>query len=207
MEGNYLHTNFSANGVLNNLVGYAMQQQPLSGNLSVTADKMNLNEWMGTSPDTEADTTASSTPFEVPSGIDFTINAKAGEVTYDKVNYNNVNGALVLNDQTIKLQDVKTEALDGAITFNGSYSTKADKKNPAISLSYDIKDVSVQKAFLAYNTVEKIMPIGKFLTGNVNSQLSMNGKLKGTMMPDLATLAGNGNFFLTAATSSKFCAA
>ena len=116
LDGNYLHTNFSANGELNNVVGYAMQQQPLSGNLSVTADKMNLNEWMGTTPETETDTTASSTPFEVPSGIDFTINAKVGEVTYDKVNYNNVSGTLVLNDQAIKLQNVKTETLDGAIT-------------------------------------------------------------------------------------------
>jgi AsmA-like C-terminal region len=204
LEGNYLHTNFSANGVLNNLVGYAMQQQTLSGNLSLAADKMNLNEWMGTTTDTEADITASSTPFEVPSGIEFTINAKAGEVTYDKVNYNNVSGTLLLNDQTVKLQNVRTDALDGSIMFNGYYSTKADKKNPAIALSYDIKDVSVQKAFLAYNTVEKLMPIGKFLTGNVNSQLSMIGKLNGAMMPDLTTLGGNGNFFLTAATLQNF---
>ncbi len=204
LEGNYLHTNFSANGALDNVVGYAMQQQPLSGNLSVTADKMNLNEWMGTTPETATDTTASSTPFEVPSGIDFTINAKVGEVTYDKVNYNNVSGTLVLNDQAVKLQNVKTETLDGAITFNGSYSTKADKKNPAIALSYDVKDVSVQKAFLAFNTVQKLMPIGKFLTGNVNSQLTMTGKLKGTMMPDLATLAGNGNFLLTSASLQNF---
>ena len=115
-----------------------------------------------------------------------------------------MSGTLVLKDQAIKLQNVKTETLDGAITFNGSYSTKADKKNPAIALSYDVKDVSVQKAFLAFNTVQKLMPIGKFLTGNVNSQLSMTGKLKGTMMPDLATLAGNGNFLLTAASLQNF---
>jgi len=204
LDGNYLHTSFSANGELNNVVGYTMQQQPLSGSLTVTADKMNLNEWMGTTADSETDTTASSSPFEVPSGINFTINAKAGEVTYDRVNYNNVSGTLVVNDQAVKLQNIKTETLDGAITFNGSYSTKADKKNPAISLSYDIKDVSVQKAFLAFNTVQKLMPIGKFLTGNVNSQLSMNGKLKGTMMPDLATLTGNGSFFLTSASLQNF---
>ncbi len=204
LDGSYLHTNFSANGELNNLVGYTMQQQPLTGSLSVTADKMNLNEWMGTTADTEADTTTSSTPFEVPSGINFTINAKAAEVTYDKVNYNNVSGTLLLIDQSVKLQNIRTDALDGSITFNGSYSTKADKKNPAIALSYDIKNVSVQKAFLAYNTVQKIMPIGKYLTGNVNSQLSMTGKLKGTMMPDLTTLAGNGNFLLTAASLQNF---
>ncbi|MEP7252239.1 MAG: AsmA-like C-terminal region-containing protein [Ginsengibacter sp.] len=204
LEGNYLHTNFSATGVLDNLIGYAMEQQPLYGSLSVNADKMNLNEWMGTMEETPTDTATSSAPFEVPSGIDFTINAKASEVTYDKVNYNNVNGILILKDQTVTLQDVKTEALGGAIAFNAYYSTKADKKNPGIALSYDVKDVSIQKAFLAFNTIQKIMPIAQFLTGTVSSKLAMNGKLKSTMMPDLSTLIGNGNFLLTAASLQNF---
>ena len=204
LEGNYLHTNFSATGVLDNLVGYAMEQQPLYGSLSVNTDKMNLNEWMGITEETPADTTTSSAPFEVPSGIDFTINAKAGEVTYDKVNYKNVNGTLVLKDQTVTLQDVKTDALDGAIIFDGSYSTKTDKKNPAISLSYDVKDVSIQKAFLAFNTVQKIMPVAEFLAGTVSSKLTMTGKLKSTMMPDLSTLIGNGSFLVREAALQNF---
>ncbi len=48
LNGNYLNTNFSANGALNNMIGYAMQDQTLSGTLNVSADKMNLNDWMGT---------------------------------------------------------------------------------------------------------------------------------------------------------------
>ena len=31
LSGNYLQTNFTANGVINNLIGFAMQDQPLSG--------------------------------------------------------------------------------------------------------------------------------------------------------------------------------
>ena len=53
----------------------------------------------------------SSEPFLVPKGINFTVNAKAGRVKYDKVTYNNIDGVLVLNDETVKLQNVKTEAL------------------------------------------------------------------------------------------------
>ncbi len=75
-------------------------------------------------------TTSSSEPFLVPANINFTINAKADQVKYDKVDYKNINGVLVLNDQTVKLQNVKTEALDGTIAFNGSYSTKTNKKEP-----------------------------------------------------------------------------
>jgi hypothetical protein len=206
LNGNYLNTNFTGNGVFNNLAGYALQDQPLSGTLNVTADKMNLNDWMGTDTATTAaaGTTSASVPFAVPANINLTINAKAGQVKYDKVNYNNINGTLLLNDETVKLQNVKTEALDGTIAFNGSYSTKANKKEPAISMSYDVKDVDVQKAFFSFNTIQKLMPIGQFLAGKLNSELSMTGSLNGNMMPDLSSLSGKGNLLLIEGILKKF---
>lgn len=204
LNGNYLNTNFSANGTFNNLVGYAMQDQPLTGTLNVSADKMNLNDWMGTDTTTSTASTTSSAPFMVPAGINLTINAKAGKVKYDKVDYNNINGTLVLNDETVRLQNVKTDALDGTMTFNGSYSTKTNKKEPAISMSYDVKDVDVQKAFFSFNTIQKLMPIGQFLAGKLNSQLTMNGNLDGDMMPDLSSLTGKGNLLLIEGVLKKF---
>ncbi|MEP7372525.1 MAG: AsmA-like C-terminal region-containing protein [Chitinophagaceae bacterium] len=206
LSGNFMNTNFTANGVMNNLVGYAMQNQPLGGTLNVTADKMNLNDWMGTDTATVATTSteSSSDPFLVPANINFTINAKAGQVKYDKVTYSNIDGVLILNDQTVKLQNVKTEALDGTIAFNGSYSTKTNKKEPHIALSYDVKGLDVQKAFLAFNTVQKLMPIGQFLDGKLSSQLTMNGNLHGDMMPDLSTLTGQGNLLLLEGVLKKF---
>src|SRR5258706_6116383 len=207
LSGNYLNTNFFANGVFSNLVGYALENQTLVGTLNITADKMNLNDWMGTDTSTTTSSTGTSSapaPFLVPSNINLTINAQAGRVKYDKVDYNNINGSLVVNDETVKLQDVKTEALDGAITFNGSYSTKINKKEPAINIDYDVKGVNVQKAFLAYNTVQKLMPIGQFLDGKLNSQRSMTGNLGGNMMPDLTTLTGKGNLLLLEGVLKKF---
>lgn len=191
----FQNTNFTANGVLNNLVGYALSDAPLGGTVNLAADKLNLNEWMGT------DTTASSgpeetAPFAVPANIDLTLNAKADAVQYDKVTYSNVRGALQVKDETVQLQNVQTDALGGSVTFNGSYSTKQSKAAPAVALSYNVKEVDVQKAFLAYNTVQKLMPIGKFLSGKLTSQLSLTGKLNGDMKPDFSSLTGNGNLLV-----------
>jgi hypothetical protein len=204
LNGNYLNTNFSGNGVLNNLVGFAIQDQPLKGTVNVTADKMNLNDWMGTDTATTTSSASSSAPFIVPANIDLTINTKAGKVKYDKVDYNNINGTLLLADETVKLQNVKTEALDGTMNFNGSYSTKTNKKDPAISINYDVKDLDVQKTFYAYNTIQKLMPIGQFLGGKLQSQLTMTGNLNGNMMPELNTLSGKGNLLLIEGLLKKF---
>jgi vacuolar-type H+-ATPase subunit H len=176
----------------------------------VNADKMNLNDWMGTtaSSSTAASTTTTSSgsakPFLVPANINFTINASADQVKYDKVDYNNINGALLINDEKVTLQNIKTAALDGSIIINGSYSTKINKTKPDISLSYDIKNMDVQKAFYAFNTAQSLMPIGKFLSGRLHSQLSMIGNMDGDMMPLLNSLTGKGNMLLLEGVLEKF---
>lgn len=201
--GDFQKTHITANGVLDNLIGYALHNEELKGNINVTADKIMLNEWMGAT-DTTTSSTTSSAPFPVPANINMTVNAKADAVQYDKVTYNNVRGALIVKDETVRLQNVQTEALDGSIAFDGSYSTKQNKSNPDISLSYNVKDVNIQKAFFAYNTMQKLMPMGKFLAGKLSSQFSMVGKLDEKMFPDLTSLTGNGNLFLIQGVLSKF---
>ena len=203
-SGSYLNTDFTGNGVLNNLIGYVMQDQPMSGTVNVAADKMNLNDWMGTDTTTTATTGSSPAPFIVPANINLTVNAKADKVKYDKVDYNNINGTLLLADETVKLKDVKTNALDGTMALNGSYSTKTNKKDPVISINYDVKDLDIQKTFYAFNTVQKLMPIGQFLGGKIHSQLTMTGNLNGNMMPDLNTLSGKGNLLLIEGLLKKF---
>jgi hypothetical protein len=202
LTGHYSGTNFSASGALNNLIGYLLQDGQLGGTVNLSADKLNLNEWMGT--DTTTSTTSSSNPFQVPANLDLALQAKADQVQYDKVTYSNINGKLLLKDQAVQLKDVRADALGGTMAFTGSYSTKEDKKNPDISMSYDVKDLDAQKTFMAFNTVQKLMPIGQFLAGKLSSQMSVNGSLNGQMMPDLSSLTGNGNLLVIQGVLAKF---
>ncbi len=210
LDGTYMNTHFTGTGVLDNLVGYMMQDQSLTGNLDVHADKMNLNDWMGTKENsapasaTTAATTSSSGPFLVPDDMNVTIHATAAKVVYDKVDYNNVNGTLLMKEEKVTLQNVKTNALDGDVVLNGSYSTAINKKEPDINFSYIIKDMDVQKAFQAYNTSQALMPIGKYLSGKLSSELSLTGNLYGTMMPKLNSLSGKGNLLLLQGVLKKF---
>jgi hypothetical protein len=48
------------------------------------------------------------------------------------------------------------------------------------------------------------MPIGKYVTGKVNSNLTMTGKLNGDMTPDLNTLSGKGDMMFVTGTLSNF---
>ena len=205
LAGQYLKTNFTANGSIDNLLPYALQNQSLTGLLNIKADQVNLNDWMGTAADTASkSTTASTAPFAVPANISFIVNAGVDKVHYDKIDMQDLSGALIIKDESVSLSNIKTNLLDGSMNVSGVYSTKLNKKKPDISLTYDVKNFDVEKTFNAFNTVQKLMPIGKFLSGKLSSQLSFTGKLGEDMMPDLSSLTGNGNLLLIEGFLKKF---
>lgn len=202
VDGSYKKAVFSANGSINNLFDYILKDAPLDGVLNVKADKVNVNELMGTSPETT--TTTPSAPFAVPRNIAFVINANVANAKYDKIDIQNLEGKLQLKDETVELTNVKGNALGGTMLLNGSYSTRNSKSKPTMSLNYDVQGLDIQKTFLAFNTVQKLMPVAQFLSGKLTSQLSLNGKLGESMMPDLSTLSGKGFLLMLEGVLSKF---
>lgn len=202
LNGQYLGTNFEANGAVNNLLAYTFKNEPLDGQLNFKADDINLDKWMGTTPSTTTDPatakkdSAAATPFAVPANLNLALQANVNKIHYDKADLSNVSGKLLVKDETVTMQQLKANALQGTMEINGSYSTKASKTNPDINLAYDVQNLDVQQTFNTFNTVQKLMPIGKFLSGKITSQLTMHGKLGKDMSPDLSTLTGDGNLLL-----------
>lgn len=203
LNGSYKKAVFSANGSINNVFDYVLKDAPLDGVLNVKADQVDVNELMGTSTDTAA-TGAAAAPFTVPKNIAFVINADVTNAKYDKITIQNLTGKLQLKDETVQLTDVKGQALGGTMTLNGSYSTQASKSKPAMSFNYDVQGLDIQKTFLAFNTVQKLMPIAQFLSGKLSSQLSLSGKLGESMMPDLSTLSGKGALVVLEGVLNRF---
>ena len=208
LSGQYMRSNFNGGGQINNLLSYLLNGKPLSASLAVNADKINLNDWIGVAADTTtAKTTtagSSSKPFVVPANLDIALDTKIGNLKYDKVDIQNLSGSLQIADEAVKLKSVQGNALDGTIKINGSYSTKESKTKPTIAMSYDVSQVDIQKTFYAFNTAQKLMPIGKFLAGKLTSVLSANGKMGENMSIDMSTISGNGNLFLIEGFLSRF---
>jgi len=211
LSGQYMNSNFNGGGQINNLLSYLLSGKPLSADLTINADKVNLNDWMGVPVETtvNANTTKiekSSTDkaFVVPANLDIALNTKIDNLKYDQVDIQNLSGSIQIKDEAIKVNNVNGNALDGTIKINGSYSTKESKAKPAIAMSYDVAQVDIQKTFYAFNTAQKLMPIGKFLAGKLTSVLSANGKLGDNMSIDMSTISGNGNLFLIEGFLSKF---
>ena len=193
LAGQYLKTNFSANGVVSNILPYMFSNKTLDGVLNVKADYLDLNQWMGVNTDTANKNKATSTPFAVPARYNLTLNAVADKVHYDKMDITALSGSLQVVDETVKMNNIKGNALDGQIAINGYYATKLDKKKPDISFTYNVVGLDIQKTFTAFNTVQKLMPVAQCLSGKLSSKFTMSGKLGDNMMPDMNSLNGSGD--------------
>lgn len=201
-SGRYMNTNFEANGFVNNLLAYTLKNQPLEGGLNVRADRLNVNDWIGSEDSANIET--ESGPFLVPANLDLSLNAQVDQVRYDNLVMNNVSGSVEIENEALKLDNVQGNALDGTIAVSGSYSTKNNKTKPAIALQYNVQDLDVQKTFNTFNTVQALMPIGKFLGGKLSSKLNLTGSLGSNMLPDLGSLTGGGNILLIQGLLQKF---
>jgi hypothetical protein len=205
LKGAYLKTHLDATGSLNNLFDFALRNKPLNASIDVKADEINLREWIRTVHDSASVASAQGPePLIVPDNIDFTINAEAGSFHFDNLDLQNLSGKLVIADQTIQLQKVKANGLDGDIVLEGTYSTSESRETPDIALTYDVKGLDIQKTFFAFNTARKIMPVAKFMAGNLDAHMSLNGKLHSDMTTDLASLQGEGTVQLLSASLKDF---
>jgi len=202
-KGIYLSTHMSVCGKLNNLFDYAFRNQPLNASVDLKTDELNLREWTNNNKNSSAPV-GTNTVFVVPDNIDFTVHAEANQFHFDNLDLQNLTADLKVSDQTVHLLQVKANGLDGDITLDGTYSTLENKESPDFSLNYDVKALDVQKTFFAFNTIRKIMPVAKFISGNINAHMSLSGRLNDDMTTDLRSLYGEGQVELITATIKDF---
>jgi len=199
LKGGYLSTHFNATGTFYNVFDFAMNNKPLHGSIDLKADEINLSEWLGSVRDSaklQAMTTAPAA-LKVPANINFTINTEVGEFHQGNLDMHDLAGTMVVSDETLHFNQVKGNALDGSLLINGTYSTKEGSENPEIALTYDVNEVDMQKTFTAFSPLQKIMPVGRFMSGKFNAHMSVNGRLDQDLQPIFPTLYGDGNIILT----------
>ena len=205
LKGVYLKSHFGVTGTLDNLFDFALRNKPLKATIDLKADEFNLREWIRTDKDSSVNATArASTPLAVPNNIDFTVHAEAERFHYDNLDLQNLSGNLVISDQTIQMHGIKANGLDGDIQIDGTYSTSEGNDYPEFALTYDVKGLDIQKTFLAFNSVRRIIPVAKFIAGNINAHMSLSGRLNDDMSTDLGSLEGEGNVELLSGMMKNF---
>lgn len=182
-------TDMKVNGVLENLFGFMLKNQELKGNFNMQSNQFAVSDFMTT----EAPKTESQKPKEavkIPAFLNCSLTAKANTVLYDNLALKNVSGKLIIKDQKVTLENIKTDIFDGQILANGAVSTKG--KIPVFNMDLGMKAVDIQKTFSQLDMLKKIAPIAEVVEGKINTTIKLSGNLnEKEMTPDVNSLSGD----------------
>lgn len=183
-----------------NYLGYALKGSTLKGNLNISSNHLNLNDFMSTdttevqaqaTADTTA-TTSSTGAIRIPENLDFNMQANLKEVLFDKMKLENVNGTLLVKNGTIDMRNLSFNTMGGSITANGAYSAPKASQ-PHLNAGFDMKNIGFAQAYQELGLVQQLAPIFKGLKGNFSGNLQIDTPLDENMSPVMQKVQGNGN--------------
>nr|NQU94310.1 hypothetical protein [Bacteroidota bacterium] len=198
---------FAANGKITNYMPYVFSDGVLKGKLNTSSSYFNVSALI---PETTDTTLAGSSPempdeapvdtsalevVEIPANIDFSMNSTFDMLVYDNIELSDVKGSIRVKDQTISLDQLKMNVLDGTITMSGSYNTAEEM--PLADFMLDLKNIDFQKAYKTFGTIKKFAPIAEKTSGKFSSNVSLKTILDKEMMPVYESINGGGKLKTT----------
>lgn len=196
-------SDLSVTGVLENFYGCIFKNQELKGNFNLNSNQLAVNDFMTTeeNPKTETKKTEA---MKIPAYLNCSLTAKANTVIYDNLTLKNVSGKLIVKDEKLTMENIKTSIFGGTIGLNGNVSTKT--KTPTFAMNLGLNQVDIAQSFTQLDMLKKIAPIAGIINGKLNSTIKLNGNLDAIeFTPDLKTLTGDllGQLLSTTVNSSN----
>ncbi len=197
-------SDFSANGRIDNMLAYYFRDQPLHGIFNLNSNYVNVNEFMTESEEAIAEEgttkgvaqndslpTQETTGFDVPGNISFQMNTSMAKIRYDEMDITNLNGQLVIEEETINMNQLVMNMLKGSIKMSGSYSTK-NTIHPKVAFRMDMQKVDITETARNFNTVVQMAPALKSAKGAVSVKMNLTGLLDDSLYLDLETVNATG---------------
>ena len=182
-------TDLQINGVLENFYGFLFKKGDIQGTFNLKSNQILVSDFMSKTAESE-NNSKTEEAIKVPKFLNVKLNASASSVVYDNLNLKNVSGTLLVKNEAVTLQNLKTNIFNGLITANGTVSTKS--KVPTFGMELGLSGVDIKESFTQLDMLKSIAPIAGIVNGKLNSTIHLNGNLDAKeMTPDLKTLTGD----------------
>jgi hypothetical protein len=183
-------SDLSASGRIDNLLGFLLDKQLLTGSFETSSTFFNLNQLMEGMPESQTDEPAELSVIKVPENINFSLRSSFDRLIFGKLDISDVQGLIRIAEGKASLENLRMKLLGGTLALNGTYSTQSE--SPVINFGLDIAGFDIQQAFNSFNTFQVLAPIGKYALGNFSANINLNSLLDNTLSPVLSSLMGSG---------------
>lgn len=200
-----------ANGRVDNILPYVFHDSTIVGSFSINSNYFNLDELMvedSTEVEEPADDEVSAAiqnaegvndstyeepteVIEIPKNVDFVLNSNFKKIDMEDMPIDDFKGQIKLKDGIAYFRDASMKVYDGTIKVDGEYNT-SDLAHPSTSLDLSIDKMEIKQAYMAFNTVQKAVPIAKKAEGQFHTDLTFTTELDDTLGPIYETMNGKG---------------
>ena len=177
-------------GNLENFYGFLFKDQKLKGNFELNSKVIKVDDFLAKSETTtKVEKQEKTTSLKIPAFLNITLNATATKVIYDNINLTNVSGSVFINDETVRLKNLKSSVFGGNIDFDGVVSTKGEK--PKFIMDLNLKKLNIADSFNSLDMLSAIAPITNTIEGKINATIQVSGDLEEDMTPNLKSISGD----------------
>ena len=193
-------SDIAASGRIDNILGFALNDEMLRGRFDIRSSFFNLNQFMAEEPEeVSEDEPIVLSAIEIPANINFILQGSFDRILFGDLEITSARGNIHIADQAARLENLRMNMLDGVLVLNGSYIAR-DINRPEIDFGLNISNFDIQKTFNTFNTFSIIAPIGERAKGRFSANLSLQSLLDKNLDPLLNTLAGSGRLQSSAVT-------
>ncbi len=201
-------SDLTINGRIENILPYVFHDSTIVGSFNINSIFFNLNEFLeedSTIVDEnevtlalqKAEESVDSTygepteVFEIPRNIEFVLNSSFKKIDFENMPIDDFKGQIQLKNGIAHFDEASMKVYQGKITIDGDYNTQ-DMAHPKTSLDLTVDNMKIREAYLAFNTVRKMVPIAKKANGEFHTEFKFETELDDTLAPIYSTMNGKG---------------
>jgi AsmA protein len=192
-------SNIGLTGHLYNYIPFIFKKDAiLKGDMMMTADTIDLNDWfpssISTSSGVSSQTAANTSTAEVliiPTNIGFVFDSDIKMVKFGDLDIIKLDGEIKIQNGILTLNETGFNTLNSEVHISGDYSTK-DKKHPMYDLDIKIAKMDFDKAYKTFIDPKEVCPA----QGNFSTTYSIRGELTSDFSPIYSTMTGKGKIII-----------
>ena len=208
-------------GTISNITKALAGKEKFKGNLSIKSNTLNINELMNVMVVSESTTTATDSllattdtvvpmsVIEVPDNINISLYTDIKQAIYGKANFSNIQGEVVLKNQSILLDNLNFTSDLGAMNITLLYKA-IDQTKADFSAELKIDKLNINTLTTKVPAVDTMLPMLRSFEGLISTDIIAVGEFDSTLninMPSLVAscyLRGDSLVLLDNKTFQKF---
>ena len=140
-------SDISVTGILENFYGFIFKNQELKGNFNMNSKQLAVDDFMTAGEESKTDSKKADA-MKIPAFLNCTLTAKATTVLYDNLTLKDVSGKLIVKDEKVTFENVKTAIFGGRIDMNGAVSTKG--KTPVFNMDLKLLSYTLSICLMSF---------------------------------------------------------